>query len=437
MEQVAAAGVPELLLNDDVKASDIEQARRRVSSSEQGWKEFKELRSNVAGQGGAELAKAACAWIEGRYDEAIEATGKLTSNSVAQYIEGRCLLAKGDASAAAAAFEKAVGELGEAGGHAFLARAARLAGDLAAAASAVKDGLKEFAGDPQLLTEEGILRDLEGDWEAAAEKYRAALEADEWCVEALFRLAYVSDLRGDAEGALELYHRCVAVKPVHVNALVNLGLLYEELDRPFDAIRCFRHAVAHDPTCRRARLYLADAEAGSDMYFDEELQKRRERRNKILETPITDFELSVRSRNCLEKMNVHTLGDLTRISEQELLSFKNFGETSLTEIRRMMAIKGLRLGQALEEEERGPEAGVRPAVRKDDAVTRLLAKPVEELGLSVRSQHCMSSLGVKTIGDLVHKTEKGLLATKNFGATSLAEVKKKLGALALSLAGKE
>src|SRR5438034_8316315 len=52
-----------------------------------------------------------------------------------------------------------------------------------------------------------------------------------------------------------------------------------------------------------------------------------------LEIPVTDFELSVRSRNCLRKMNIRTLGDLTRTTEAALLASKNFGETSLSEIK--------------------------------------------------------------------------------------------------------
>ncbi len=439
MEHLAAVGVSEILLKDEVSVSEVEQVRRSVFSSEEERKGFKQVCSRLSEASASKTTQAACAWVESRYDDAIKSADEAGSSPVAQYIKARCLLAKGDAGAAAAAAAKAAGKLDSAYGYALLSKASRLAGDSEAAAAAVKEGLKKFPNDPHLVTEQGIQSDLSGDWEMAAEKYDAAIAVDSSCVEALFRLAYQSDLRGDIETALDLYHRCVAIRPVHVNALANLGLLYEEIGRPLDAIRCFRYVARHDPTSRRARLYLADAEAGCDMYFDEELQKRRERRNKILETPITDFELSVRSRNCLEKMNVHTLGDLTRISEQELLSFKNFGETSLAEIKRMMATKALRLGQALEEQEKRPLVKPRSALgpRRDDAMTRLLARPVEELGLSVRSLHCMQLRAVKTIGDLVRKTEKELLATKNFGATSLAEVRKKLAAHGLSLAGKE
>jgi DNA-directed RNA polymerase subunit alpha len=81
------------------------------------------------------------------------------------------------------------------------------------------------------------------------------------------------------------------------------------------------------------------------MYMDEEAQKGRDRMAQVLNVPVSDFELSVRSRNCLQKMGVRTLGDLTRTTEQELLASKNFGETSLVEIREMLQQRGLQLGQ--------------------------------------------------------------------------------------------
>ena len=84
------------------------------------------------------------------------------------------------------------------------------------------------------------------------------------------------------------------------------------------------------------------------MYYDEEEIEKNYRLAHLLEIPVTDFELSVRSRNCLRKMNIRTLGDLTRTTEAALLASKNFGETSLSEIKEMMTSKNLRLGMALE-----------------------------------------------------------------------------------------
>jgi DNA-directed RNA polymerase subunit alpha len=153
----------------------------------------------------------------------------------------------------------------------------------------------------------------------------------------------------------------------------------------------------------------------------------------VLEIPVTDFELSVRSRNCLKKMNIRTLGDLTRVTEQQLLSSKNFGETSLGEIKEMMATKGLRLGQSLEEgvhemRYRSQE----PLTEQEQAV---LNKPVTDLNLSVRARKCMNRLGLQTLGDLVQRTADELLESKNFGMTSLTEVREKLAQYGLTLRG--
>src|SRR5690606_37119486 len=103
-----------------------------------------------------------------------------------------------------------------------------------------------------------------------------------------------------------------------------------------------------------ARLYLKDIEATSNMYYDEEMLKQQQRLEQLLSRPVTDFELSVRSRNCLAAMNINSLGDLTRVSEQELLSGKNFGETSLEEVRELMKQHGLSIGQNLHDKQREP-----------------------------------------------------------------------------------
>ena len=62
-----------------------------------------------------------------------------------------------------------------------------------------------------------------------------------------------------------------------------------------------------------------------------------------------------------------------------------------------------------------------------------LSMPVSELDLSVRSSKCLSALKIKGVGDLVANQEEELLGTRNFGKTSLKEVKKKLADLGLSL----
>jgi len=62
-----------------------------------------------------------------------------------------------------------------------------------------------------------------------------------------------------------------------------------------------------------------------------------------------------------------------------------------------------------------------------------LALPISDLDLSVRASNCLEAENVKTIGDLVRLSEADLLVMKNFGKTSLREVKIKLGNVGLSL----
>ena len=62
-----------------------------------------------------------------------------------------------------------------------------------------------------------------------------------------------------------------------------------------------------------------------------------------------------------------------------------------------------------------------------------LFRSVDELELSVRSANCLQQANIKTIGDLVQRTEAEMLKTKNFGRKSLKEIKEILAEMGLSL----
>ncbi len=148
----------------------------------------------------------------------------------------------------------------------------------------------------------------------------------------------------------------------------------------------------------------------------------------------------MRSRNCLAKMNIRTLGDLVKKTEAELLSYKNFGETSLTEIKEILKNKGLRLGMTADElmsKDLGEavEPALRPEEQPDPNSPDPGRRPISELDLSVRSRRIVDLLKIRTIGDLAIKTEAELLACPNFGQTSLNEIKTKLDEFGLSLRG--
>jgi len=63
-----------------------------------------------------------------------------------------------------------------------------------------------------------------------------------------------------------------------------------------------------------------------------------------LNLPIAELHLSVRAMNCLESERIHTVRDLVQKTEDQLLEVRNFGETTLSEVRSKLAELGLRLG---------------------------------------------------------------------------------------------
>jgi DNA-directed RNA polymerase subunit alpha len=209
--------------------------------------------------------------------------------------------------------------------------------------------------------------------------------------------------------------------------------MYEDMARYDRAQQCYQRILDSHPTHSRARLYYKDSAASRDQFFDEDAQKKSDRLAQVLNIPVSDFELSVRSRNCLQKMGVRTLGDLTRTTEQDLLASKNFGETSLIEIREMLASKGLDLGQFAQERAKD-EAPVELTSMSPDEQA-MLDRPISDLNLSVRARKAMVRLGLVTLGDLLRKTGDDLLECKNFGVTSLNEVRERLSQLGLKLRG--
>ncbi|MHC4563953.1 MAG: tetratricopeptide repeat protein, partial [Planctomycetota bacterium] len=305
----------------------------------------------------------------------------------------------------------------------------RHAGNVEAAQAALKDCANYENVSAEYHYQLGRLQEVAGEYNAAVENYKTALELSPGHTRALFHLAYRYDLSGYEAEAIEYYRQAIASAPVYVSALLNLAVLYEDRGAFSKAGACIEKVLECHPNHARAALFAKDVESSKTMYYDEEKEKKRSRKNQILETPISDFELSVRSRNCLRKMNIRTLGDLLRIGEAELLSYKNFGETSLREIKSILEQKGLRLGMALEDKQMAGEGA-----DVDEAEEQgLLNKPVDDLQLSVRARKCLQKLNISTIGDLTRTTEAELLGCKNFGVTSLNEVKKALTGVGLSL----
>lgn len=283
----------------------------------------------------------------------------------------------------------------------------------------------------QELHQRGMAAEADGDRIAAIAAYREAV-AESPLTESRFRLAWLLDLLGEEEEAISLYQSLAADEQPHINSLINLAILLEDRGEYDEAMRTLRPVLESNPNHPRARMFQRDCEASESMLFDEDTERDQGRFNTMLDTPVTDFELSVRARNCLKKMNIRTLGDLLKVSEAELLSYRNFGETSLVEIKNMLSSKGLRLGQGVDGQlRRNPNDAFEEL--KGLAPDHVLNKPISSLDLSVRARKALQLLGIGTVGDLAMRTEAELMGVKNFGSTSLDEIKERLEVHNLSL----
>lgn len=77
---------------------------------------------------------------------------------------------------------------------------------------------------------------------------------------------------------------------------------------------------------------------------DDDIDEEEARIKALLETPVEELELSVRSSNCLRNANIRSIGDLTRRTEDEIAKTRNFGKKSLQEIKEKLQDRGLSLG---------------------------------------------------------------------------------------------
>ena len=82
----------------------------------------------------------------------------------------------------------------------------------------------------------------------------------------------------------------------------------------------------------------------SEYSSGEELDEGDESIRKLLNTSVEELELSVRSSNCLKNANIHTIGELTKKTEEDITKTRNFGKKSLEEIKAKLEEHGLTLG---------------------------------------------------------------------------------------------
>jgi DNA-directed RNA polymerase subunit alpha len=89
-------------------------------------------------------------------------------------------------------------------------------------------------------------------------------------------------------------------------------------------------------------------EAEFEPLKEEVTDEKTERLRQILKMRVDELELSVRSNNCLRAANIHTVGDLVKNQESDMLKYKNFGRKSLIELNQVLANLGLSFGMDVE-----------------------------------------------------------------------------------------
>jgi len=395
-------------------------------------KKIKALRSSINTEKGTPETKkntlilGICLWISGKQEEAFEVLSELKSNKFACYFLGKCYQELKEYEKALDYFERSK----QANEEEFeiqvdIAETQRLSGDYQSALKLIQKLSKEHDNEARLHYQWAHCLDNLGEYEEALTHYNRALEINPDHPNSLFQIAYYYDLNGEDEKALEYYKKCVEKTPLYTNAMINLGLLYEDNDDYEKAISCYYAVLQSYPNHEKARLFLKDAIAGINMLYDDDKVKKQDKETEVLNIPISDFELSVRSKNCLERMNILTLADLTKVTEYELLSYKNFGETSLTEIKNILNQKGLRLGQAVESD---IFIDADTGGNEDN-----LSKLISEIELSDNCRNSIEKMGIETINDLVAKTETELLEQEGFTQVYVDELITQLYKLGLKL----
>lgn len=413
------------LFEGDFTLQKYSALRNAAQSNEANARSLEDLVAAMEGAKGAvnHMKRGIGLWVLGRSLQAMEELKKgHPSEELASIFLGKALLDLDEPAKANVVYREALAEHADSRPIAYgLVFAILRLGDFEEATKILDRAEKRFGADVETRFLRGFHSELVGEYGEAREAYEEVLEQRELHPHALFRLARWEQTWGDEERAIELYEKIRTARPTFANALLNLGNLYEDYQKYDLAMECYRDVLQSIPSHSRATMFLHDAQSSKSMFYDEEGERRADRQSAILKIPVTDFELSVRSRNCLNKMNVKTLGDLIQMTEQDLLAHKNFGETSLMEVKQMLAQKGLRLGQGKIE-----GGAYRAPLQQVEVSEEILNESIDALALSVRSRKCMERLGIVSLGQLISRTEAELLSAKNFGQTSLNEIKARL-----------
>jgi DNA-directed RNA polymerase subunit alpha len=440
-EAATALDLKEVLTTEDLPLERLHEVRREVHCHVDLRNQMEDLLADfgtkvakaLSSENKADVRKGAARWMLGQSEEAIQILEKARASKERSYILGVSYLEAGRPHDAVVALKEASeADGGDAHISAAYCEAKIKAGKYEEAESHVDRLVKKEGAQGQYL--KGLLADLQGYHDEAMKAYEKALEIEPGHPAALFRLAYILDLTGEDSRALELYEQLRKLRPMHINTVMNLGVLYEDRGEYERAIQCYQTVVDYFPGHGRAQLYLKDAQASLTMFYDEDAARREAKVAQVLGQPVAEISFSPRVRTALQKLGVNSLGDLVAKSEEDLLQIPNFGRTSLRELKEFLSSKGLSLASAS-----GPGGIMEPAAEEAPVVAdgpvseETLKKNLSDFEWSGRIRKVFEKMSLVTVGDLLKRTEKDLLKSKNLGVTSIKEIRKKLGQLGVSM----
>ncbi len=429
------------LTTEDLSPDKLHEVRREVHCHVDLRSQLDELLADfgtkvaksLSSENKADVRKGTALWMLGKSEEAIKLLEPARASKERSYILGVSYLEVGRPQDALASLKEASEADGsDAHVSASYCEAKIKAGKYDEAETHVEKLMKKDGAQGLYL--KGLLADLQGYHDEAMKCYEKALEVEPGHPSALFRLAYIMDLTGEDSRALELYEQLRKMRPMHLNTVMNLGVLYEDRGEYERAIQCYQTVLDYYPGHGRADLYLKDAQASLTMFYDEDAARREAKVAQILGQPVAEISFSPRVRTALQKLGVNSLAELVAKSEEDLLQIPNFGRTSLRELKEFLSSKGLSLASAS-----GPGGVVEPAIEEAPVITdgpvneETLKKNLSDLEWSGRIRKVYEKMSVVTVGDLLKRTEKDLLKSKNLGVTSIKEIRKKLGQLGVSM----
>ena len=427
-------GVVEILTAQSLNYQDVYALSLQVMSNEEEKKALEtfavdfDKASGVMPAGEVDFRRGLVLDLNGDIDMAMEAF-KASTSVPSKLFLAKTYLKKQQQKTARKLVQEITAELSSVTDESLLIQIGLIAGELRSVedVNTVVEKLGGTAGEGVQMVK-AFQDELGGDHQGAIDGFNQVATTEEdnaYTGLALFHLARLQDLWGDDELALETYRKIEEKGYAFEESLINTGVILEDKCEFAAAMNYYEKALKINPANSRAILFHEDAESSLNMHYDERKRRQDVKTSEILNIPISDFELSVRSRNCLSKMGIFTLRDLITKTEQELLSYKNFGETSLKEIRAMLAKKGLHLGMTrVEEQPLADRIKMNAQLYSQEKEYSLdeLDTTIEDLDLSYRTKSALHKLGFESLRDITMRTGTDLESNSNFSAACMQEV---------------